>query len=106
MYNSKRYAYVVEKTPISRDSNLLIVKIGEEGTVVLQNPNSSIVLKNIDKETMQGLEEKTSKVDLPIENLKAIPLSKLSKGSKKEININLGYEGILGKLVRKQSGGK
>lgn len=75
--NANRYAAVIEKTPVSKDTTLMVVQIGDEGIVLLQGANHTEVLKKLDSGELCKVAEKKkstlfSSKDVPIIELKAV----------------------------------
>lgn len=60
MQNGK-YIKVLEKTPLSKDANLLIVKIGLKGYVISNTASKTEILMEISDEELQSV-EKTRKI--------------------------------------------
>lgn len=88
--NAHKYANVIEKTPIGKDTMLMVVKIGKEGVVLIHNPNHTEVIKTLGVEDIAMIEEKKSSnkenglaLDKPICDLNKLgALSKLSNRKK------------------------
>lgn len=58
--NANKYISVIEKTPISKDTMLMVVKIGEDGVVLIHNPNHTEVVKTLGLEAIAMIEKKKS----------------------------------------------
>lgn len=52
-----RYVKVLEKTPLSKDSSLFLIKLGEEGCVITASPNNVEVIKNLTKDEIDIIEK-------------------------------------------------
>lgn len=53
-----KYTKVLERTQISKDSSLLVIKTGEEGMLVLTSPSHTEKLKDLTKEEIREIELK------------------------------------------------
>ena len=55
--NEKKYVKVIDRVQISKESFIVIVKLGEKGLVLLTNPNHTEKLEELSKEKIQEIEE-------------------------------------------------
>lgn len=55
-----RYIRVLERVPLSKDSNLAVVKIGDSGYVISATVNKVEILKTISQEDLDKLEQTNS----------------------------------------------
>lgn len=56
-FGNKRYAKVIDRIQISKDSCVIIMKLGEEGLVILSNSGHSETLKKLSKEEIEVIEK-------------------------------------------------
>ena len=87
--NIHKYASVIERTPINKDTTLMVIKVGSEGVVLINNSNHTEVIKTLSESEVNDLEKKRSLskergmvLDSPISKLKAMDLSKIGIVSK------------------------
>lgn len=55
---SLKYTKVLERSQISKDSSILVIKTGEEGMLVLTSPSHTEKLKDLTKEEIREIELK------------------------------------------------
>lgn len=55
MQNGK-YIKVIERTQVSKDTTLLVVKIGEEGCIMSSSPNNTQKVQDLSKEEINSIE--------------------------------------------------
>ena len=80
--SSNKYMKVLERTMISKDSGLLLVKLGEEAYVMSLTNNKTEILKKLEKEELETYEN--NKVQETYENILGNYLKKKQKGETDE----------------------
>ena len=59
--NNNKYVKVIERTQITKDNAILIVKVGKKGYVITVNGNSMEKLVELSEEEINDIEEKKKK---------------------------------------------
>lgn len=52
-----KYVKIIEKTPLSKTSNIYLLKLGEEGAVIVTNDKGATVLKELSVEEIEDIEK-------------------------------------------------
>lgn len=81
-----KYVKVLEKTVLSKDTEVCVLKIGDEGCVLVSSPSKVENIKELSKEEIENIEQNQNdnKIKLVKLNKEAISLNKLKL---KEINL-------------------
>ena len=74
-----KYTQVVERTNLNKDTNVFVLKIGEEGCVLVSSPSQVEKIKDISKQEMQEIEDNKKQ----IKKIKLVKLNKVKKNLKK-----------------------
>lgn len=81
-FNNSKYIKVLERTQISKDSALLLVKIGEEGFIMASSPNKTEIIKSLNAKEIENYE--ANKPEINYENILKNYFNKKQKGEKNE----------------------
>lgn len=88
-----KYTKIIERTSLNKDTDLFVLKIGDEGCVIISSPSKLEKIKDLSIDEMNYIEEKR-------EQVKNKNLMKLDK-----ININLSRINLKNiKLKEKKNG--
>ena len=77
LLQNKRYLKILERVPVSKDNNLLVVKMGTKAFVVASSQNKIEILREVP-------EEELDKIQVSIEAPKNDKLSSILKNWRKE----------------------
>lgn len=87
---NNRYTKVLERTNLSKDTDVFVLKIGDEGCVLVSSPSKVEKIKELSKEEIENIQDlkQESKVDISTLNLSKLNLSKsrLKKSNTNTIN--------------------
>lgn len=87
---NNRYTKVLERTNLSKDTDVFVLKIGDEGCVLVSSPSKVEKIKELSKEEIENIQDlkQESKVDISTLNLRKLNLSKsrLKKSNTNTIN--------------------
>lgn len=75
-----KYTQVIERTNLNKDTDVFVLKIGDEGCVIVSSPSSIEKIKELSKEEINNLEQKREemkKAKILKFNTKKISLKKL-----------------------------
>lgn len=93
---NNKYTKVLERTNLSKDTDVFVLKIGDEGCVLVSSPSKVEKIKELSKEDIKNIEDlkQESKVDisnLDISklNLRKVRLKKASTNNLNTENLNL-----------------
>ncbi|SHI39923.1 flagellar protein FliO/FliZ [Clostridium cavendishii DSM 21758] len=64
-----KYIKVLEKTPLSKDSNLFLIKLGEEGCIITSSQNNVEVIKKLTKDEIDIIEKEKKALNDEILNM-------------------------------------
>lgn len=86
-----KYIEVIERTNLNKDTYIFVLKLGDEGCVVMSSPSSTEKIKNLSKEEISNLEQKrkemkkTNKLDFSVNkfNINKLDINKLNLKEKK-----------------------
>jgi flagellar protein FliO/FliZ len=74
-----KYIKILERTTLSKDTNIFVIKIGDEGCVISSSPSKLEILKDLSKEDIESIEK--SKLDFS-NQIKDIEINKILKENK------------------------
>lgn len=87
---NNRYTKVLERTNLSKDTDVFVLKIGDEGCVLVSSPSKVEKIKELSKEEIENIQDlkQESKVDISTLNLSKLNLSKsrLKKSNTNTVN--------------------
>lgn len=87
---NNRYTKVLERTNLSKDTDVFVLKIGDEGCVLVSSPSKVEKIKELSKEEIENIQDlkQESKVDISTLNISKLNLSKsrLKKSNTNTIN--------------------
>lgn len=87
---NNKYTKVLERTNLSKDTNVFVLKIGDEGCVLVSSPSKVEKIKKLSKEEIENIQDlkQESKVDISTLNLSKLNLSKsiLKKSNTNTLN--------------------
>lgn len=87
---NNKYTKVLERTNLSKDTNVFVLKIGDEGCVLVSSPSKVEKIKELSKEEIENIQDlkQESKVDISTLNLSKLNLSKsiLKKSNTNTLN--------------------
>lgn len=87
----EKYAYVIDRTNLTKDINLFVLKVGKEGYVVVVSPSSTEKIKDLSEEEVLSILEKKKKTsNFYISNIR----NKLNK----KFQLSLGKEDDYGNI--------
>lgn len=74
---NNKYTKVLERTNLSKDTNVFVLKIGDEGCVLVSSPSKVEKIKELSKEEIENIQDlkQESKVDISTLNLSKLNLS-------------------------------
>lgn len=77
-----KYTQIIERTNLNKETDVFVLKIGDEGCVIISSPSKLEKIKDLNKEEMKEIEEKRKEI-------KKIKLVKLNKDDTKLKKLNL-----------------
>ena len=77
-----KYTQIIERTTLNKDTNVFVLKIGDEGCVLVSSPSQVEKIKDISKQEMQEIEYNKKEI-------KKIKLVKLNKSKSKVKKLDL-----------------
>lgn len=86
-----KYVHVIEKTSLSKDTDVFVLKIGDEGCVIMSSPSSIEKIKDLSIEEVNNIDQKKEEIkkanvlkfNLDKNNMKKLNLNKLNLKEKK-----------------------
>lgn len=57
-----KYTKIIERTSLNKDTDLFVLKIGDEGCVIISSPSKLEKIKDLDSEEIKNIEEKREQV--------------------------------------------
>lgn len=75
---NNKYTKVLERTNLSKDTDVFVLKIGDEGCVLVSSPSKVEKIKELSKEEIENIQDlkQESKVDISTLNLSKLNLRK------------------------------
>lgn len=74
-----KYTQIIERTNLNKDTDVFVLKIGDEGCVLVSSPSKLEKIKDLDKEEIKIIEEKRKE----IKKIKLVNLNKEDNKLKK-----------------------
>ena len=74
-----KYTQIIERTNLNKDTDVFVLKIGDEGCVLVSSPSKLEKIKDLDKEEIKVIEEKRKE----IKKIKLVNLNKEDNKLKK-----------------------
>lgn len=87
---NNKYTKVLERTNLSKDTDVFVLKIGDEGCVLVSSPSKVEKIKELSKEDIENIEDlkQESKVDISNLNVSKLSLSKVRFKKSSTNNLN------------------
>lgn len=88
---NNKYTKVLERTNLSKDTDVFVLKIGDEGCVLVSSPSKVEKIKELSKEEIENIQDlkQESKVDITNLNLSKSRLKKSNTNTINTDNLNL-----------------
>ncbi|RDY24540.1 flagellar biosynthesis protein FliZ [Romboutsia maritimum] len=80
-----KYTKVIDRTSLNKDTNVFVLKIGDEGCVIVSSSSSIEKIKDLSSEEVKVIEERNNRKNLKVNNFKLNKI-KLKKSNVKGEN--------------------
>ncbi|MCR8746729.1 flagellar biosynthetic protein FliO [Romboutsia lituseburensis] len=86
---NNKYTKVLERTNLSKDTDVFVLKIGDEGCVLVSSPSKVEKIKELSKEDIENIEDLKQESKVDISNLRKVRLKKTDTNNLNTGNLNL-----------------
>lgn len=69
-FSENKYVKVLEKSNLNKDTDIFILKIGDEGCVLVSSPSNTYKVKELTKEEIKAIEIKNEEIKESYKNVK------------------------------------
>ena len=69
-FSENKYVKVLEKSNLNKDTDIFILKIGDEGCVLVSSPSNTYKVKELTKEEIKAIEIKNKEIKESYKNVK------------------------------------
>lgn len=69
-FSENKYVKVLEKSNLNKDTDIFILKIGDEGCVLVSSPSNTYKVKELTKEEIKAIEIKNEDIKESYKNVK------------------------------------